>query len=660
MSISEKKSRSAGSRAFDVRTPVAIAIASLLTASPTLAQQTVEDSASGPAEALPAISISATGIPTPVTEIASTVTVITAADLEREQRRTVPDALQKVPGLHVVQNGGPGGQTSVFIRGTNSNHVKVLVDGIDVSDPSNPNRSFDFGQLLTDDLARIEVLRGPQSGLYGADAIGGVISITTKRGEGPPKVTLKTEAGSYGTFNQYGTLSGSTERFNYLFAISHFRSDKTPVTPPELVPIGRRINPNFYDNATFTTKLGYDFNEYFSLNYVGRVIDSTLLSTNDIGFPSRPNGFRNQQDDVFAFQRGEAVINLLDGCFRNTFGVGYTHENSVNQAPPTLLGAAIPTRNIGERVKFDYRGDLVVTENHRLLFGAEREDESLNNKALRPNPSNGNTAGYVQLQSDWEKRAFLVANLRYDANDRFGDAVTYRVAPAFIVPGTETKLKASVGTGFKSPTLNQLFVSFPAFNFFANPNLRPEESFGWDVGFEQPLFDDRIRVGATYFDNDIRNLIQSTFTATGGTLVNVGKASAYGVESFVTFVFSDTLQAQVTYTNTATRDEIRFQELLRRPRHKVATTLDWKPIDRLTLSATAVFVGPQVDGNRDFTIPRFRTNEYALVNLAANYQATDQINVFGRVDNLFDRRIEDPTGFLRPGLSAFAGIRITN
>ncbi|MGZ3290829.1 MAG: TonB-dependent receptor, partial [Xanthobacteraceae bacterium] len=130
---------------------------------------------------------SPTAVPTLARDIASSVTVITSADIAREQRRTVPDALANVPGLNIVQSGGPGGQTSVFMRGTNSNQVKVLIDGIDVSDPSNPNRSFDFGQLLTADIERIEVLRGPQSGLYGADAIGGVISIITKKGEGPPK-----------------------------------------------------------------------------------------------------------------------------------------------------------------------------------------------------------------------------------------------------------------------------------------------------------------------------------------------------------------------------------------------------------------------------------------------------------------------------------------
>jgi vitamin B12 transporter len=154
-----------------------------------------------------AVVVSPSTVVTPSDQSASSVSVITAADIEAQHRLTVPDALAAVPGLNVVQTGGPGGQTSVFIRGTNSNHVKVLVDGIDVSDPSNPNGSFDFGQLLTGDIERIEVLRGPQSGLYGSDAIGGVISITTKSGNGPPKVTLSAEGGSFGTFSSTSVLA---------------------------------------------------------------------------------------------------------------------------------------------------------------------------------------------------------------------------------------------------------------------------------------------------------------------------------------------------------------------------------------------------------------------------------------------------------------------
>ncbi|MBV8784685.1 MAG: TonB-dependent receptor, partial [Gammaproteobacteria bacterium] len=167
------------------------------------------------AQALQNVVITATRIPTPAIELASSVTVITAADIEARQQRTFPELLQNVPGLNVVQEGGPGGQTSVFMRGTNSNHTRVLIDGIDVGDPSNANGAFDFGQLLTDDIERVEVLRGPQSGLYGSDAIGGVINIITKTGQGPPQLSAGAEAGSFDTFNQSGALRGGTDALGY-------------------------------------------------------------------------------------------------------------------------------------------------------------------------------------------------------------------------------------------------------------------------------------------------------------------------------------------------------------------------------------------------------------------------------------------------------------
>src|SRR5437588_2403283 len=185
------------------------------------------------ADALRTIVVTATRIPTPELDVASSVSVVTAEDIAAREERTFAAVLKDIPGLNVVQQGGPGAETSVFMRGTNSNHTKVLVDGIDLSDPSNANAAFDFGQLLTQDIERVEILRGPQSGLYGADAIGGVISITTKKGSGPPKWTAAVEAGSFGTFNQSAQVSGGTENTNYAFTVAHNRTASTPVTPLE-------------------------------------------------------------------------------------------------------------------------------------------------------------------------------------------------------------------------------------------------------------------------------------------------------------------------------------------------------------------------------------------------------------------------------------------
>ena len=367
--------------------------------------------------------VSPTTLPTPTTENASSVTVITGAEMEAKQQRTVPDALADVPGLNVVQTGGPGGQTSVFIRGTNSNEVKVLIDGIDMSDPSNPNGSFDFGQLLTGDIARIEVLRGPQSGLYGSDAIGGVISITTKNGEGPPRVTATVDGGSFGTFNQKASLSGSQDIFNYVFNIQHFQSTDTPVTPlNQLAPGEQRINDT-YNNWTYSTKLGANLTDNFAVNLVGRYTDSRLGFTGEDYvdfFPPAPEALQSTQVNHQFYGRGEAVWSLFDGRFKNFFGVNYTNAwswtldpnpDSFN-APPAV---APPTTNLGERTQYDWRGEARVVQGQTLVFGLEDKTESLWTNSTgtfnsfgtytptTTTAQTGDKADWVELQSAFAK-----------------------------------------------------------------------------------------------------------------------------------------------------------------------------------------------------------------------------------------------------------------
>jgi vitamin B12 transporter len=653
------------SRSACLRT-LALACASL--PGPVLAQQTAAPFADVPrgAEAavtLSELSVSATGVPTPVDQVGSSVTVLTAETLEAQQRRTVPDALQQVPGLNVVQTGGPGGQTSVFIRGSNSNHVKVLIDGIDATDPSNPNGSFDFGQLLTDDLSRIEVLRGPQSGLYGSDAIGGAISFTTKRGEGPARASARIEGGSFGTFNQSGRISGSENGFDYSVSIQHLRAAATPVTPPNLVAPGTTTRPNYYDNETVSAKFGYQFTDTFRINSITRFINSKLLfSGDDYGtFPVTLGGLRSQADVQQVFTRNEAEWTPFAG-FHNVFAINYSNlynrqvQNAYDPFNP------LPTAGLGERTRYEYRGDYQLSPGNLVLFGAQRDDESLS--TTDPNPfgsgnlraRNGNTAGYGEIQLTPFDRASFVANVRHDENDAFGPATTFRVAPSYILPFTDTRIKGSVGTGFKAPTLSQLFQSFPAFNFFANPNLKPEESLGYDAGFEQPL-GERVLVGATYYANDFKNLINTNASFTSNE--NVGRAESYGAEAFVAVRFTDTLSGRVDYTNTVTKNEITNQELLRRPRHKGSATAQWTPIPGLSFSGTVIVLGHFVDGNRDFSIQRLKNPGFTLVNLAINYDVSETVSVFGRIDNLFDRRYENPTGFLGPGLAVYGGVRVT-
>jgi vitamin B12 transporter len=640
--------------------------------------------------------VSPTTVVTPSEQSASSVTVITADDIAAQQRLTVPDALAAVPGLNVVQSGGPGGQTSVFIRGTNSNHVKVLIDGIDMSDPSNPNASFDFGQLLTGDIERIEILRGPQSGLYGSDAIGGVISITTKSGSGPPKLTLSTEGGSFGTTNERVSLSGSQANFNYVFNVQHFQSASTPVTPSyDLLP-GERRNNDFYDNWTYSTKLGYNITDNLAVNLVGRYTDSKLHFTNDDFNDFFPLSFaepiQSTQLDHQFYGRGEIVWSPVAG-FKNFFGVNYTNSWSWNFDPnpdnftnPLIVPPAV---SLGTRIDYNYRGELQVAPGQLLLFGADDLNETLRTNSSSffdasgneiffiSNAERRNDAGWIELQNKLTSQFYLVSNVRYDANEDFGDHTTFRIAPVYIVAQTDTKLRASYGTGFKAPPLEDLFVNIPN-EFIANPNLKPEESSGWDVGFEQPLANDRFRFGSTYFRNDIKNLIADVASTTPGveTVANINRASTFGFENFAAWQISSRLNLRADYTYTVAKADstnacdtfiippCSGQQLLRRPKNKASLTANWLATDRLLISSTLLYVGSWWDIARQ-TVPPLGFNPYikapgfTTLNIAANYALRDDVTLFARIDNLFNKQYEDPAGFLRPGFGIFGGVRFT-
>jgi vitamin B12 transporter len=292
----------------------------------------------GPAGTVAPVVVSPTAVTTAVAEVGSSLTVITAQDIQTQQYRTVPDALNTVPGLNVVQTGGPGGQTSVFIRGTDSNHTKVLIDGIDVSDPSTPNGAFDFAHLLTSDIQQIEVLRGPQSGLYGSDAIGGVISIITQKGDGPPRATASVETGSYGSLNESVGLSGSQDNFNYAFNVAQYQANDVPVTPLQLLPPGQQAIPDNYDNMTYSTKFGVNLNDSWTLNTVVRYTDATLHFTGTGDNPNltdSPDATQSTHAVQELFTREEAVWSMLDGRIKNYFGVDYVNNQSFDIAPGT-------------------------------------------------------------------------------------------------------------------------------------------------------------------------------------------------------------------------------------------------------------------------------------------------------------------------------------
>lgn len=598
--------------------------------------------------------VTATRLPTPAAEVASSVTVITSQEIERKQQRTLSDVLRDVPGLSLVQTGGPGGLTSIFIRGTNSNHTKVFIDGIDVADPSTADGAFDFAHVLASDIERIEILRGPQSGLYGSDAIGGVINVVTNRGTGAPRFTVGAEGGSFDTFNQTASASGLVNRFNYAFNVDHLHSGDIPVTPPDLLPPGRNAIGDSYDNTTFSTQLGAELADSFDVGVVARYIDTDLRFTGEdfSAFPSVPASEQSQADTRQFFTRGTARVVLFDGALDQTLGVAYTRHYRRYLSPDTGFGPVDPTTYRGNRVKWDWLANLSIATGQVLTLGAESQQEEITTPVVAEATTN---AGFIQLQSSLAERLFNTISLRYDDHDRFGGETTYRIAPAVLVQGTGTKFKGSVGTSFKAPSLDQLFHDYTAFGFFANPDLKPEESFGYDLGFEQALTRAHVQVGATYFHNNIDNLI--TINDAGTSYVNVAEATTSGVESFLAHALSDRLSWRADYTYTKAEDADLGTELLRRPKHKGSVEAHWQVTDAALLSATVLYVGSRIDRSRDFTVPRLDTDSYTVVNLAGSYALNRTLTAFARIENLFDREYEDPTGFQRPGFGAFGGVQ---
>jgi vitamin B12 transporter len=599
--------------------------------------------------------VTATRIPTPADQVGSSVSLITAQAIEDNQWRTLPDALADQPGLNVVQTGGPGGLTSVFIRGANANQSKVILDGIEVNDPSK-NDAFDFGQVLTADLQGVEVLRGPQSSLYGADALGGVISLTTKGGEGPAHLTATLEGGSYDTFNQTLGLAGSTGALHYSLSLAHYLSGDTPITPLGLLAPGEARIGDYYNNLTASTKLGFDVSHALPLGLVLRYVGATLRNTGEnydlYPAPDQPDSAQTVQDTSQVFVRGEARLNLDHDRIQNLFGVGYANYWTHIQAPDDGFGLPAAVIDRSNRVNADWQSIIALSPRNTLVVGASDDLQQLLGSPVDAQETT--FGGFAELQTRPIDPLTVAASIRYDNGDLYGDYTTWRIAPAFTVPTLGTLLKGSVGAGFKAPTLSELFVSYPAFDFFANPNLKPETSLGYDIGFEQPLISNRLRFGATWFHNDIHDLIETDDTGT--TYANVGRATTYGVESFIALTPVHGLNIRADYTWLAANNDITGGKLLRQPGDKASLAATWRR-GRLTLAGTLLYVGATLDGNRDFS-RTLMSSPYATVNIAGAYDLGHGVTVFARVDNLLNRQYESPPGFDKPGIGAFGGVRL--
>ncbi|BCJ92265.1 TonB-dependent receptor [Terrihabitans soli] len=586
------------------------------------------------------ISVSANLTPTPTKEVASAVTIITGDELQQRQIRLVSDALRSVPGVAVNRTGGPGGLTQVRLRGSEGNHTLVTIDGIEVNDPGGGSE-FNFAHLLVQDIDRIEVLRGPQSSLYGSDAIGGVVNIVSKRGEGPARLAGYIEGGNRGTAAGGVTLSGSTDRVDYLFSGAGLRTDGFS----SAAEARGWDEKDGYENASGFAKVGFQATDYLRFDFVGR--GTSYFAEGDDEPPGGAVDFVSDLDGETFFGRAQAKLDLFDGAWQQIFGastLSHNREFYYDTFPPSTID--------GEKTKFDYRSNFFHTSgefDHTVSFLAEREDEHVEQfGTFDEEVGQTGIAGEYKL-GVWDS-LFFTGSARHDFNEGFADATTYKLSAAYFFEQTGTKIRTSYGTGVKNPTLIELFGTFPG--FVPNPNLEPESAEGWDVGLDQTLFDGRMSFDLTYFDQTISDLIQSQ----GNTVVNLpGESEIHGVELGVSVRPVDDLTMRASFTwQDAQGPE--GEELIRRPEFLGSFDLDYVFYDgRANAGFSVIYNGAQYD--LPYWNPLVELEDFVLVNIRAGYKITENAELYGRVENLLDEEYEEIYTYGGAGRLAIVGMR---
>jgi vitamin B12 transporter len=579
--------------------------------------------------------VTANRTPTPASEVGSSVSIISSDDLENEQTPLVSDALRYVPSVDVTRSGGPGQQTSIFMRGSDSDHTLVMIDGIEANDPTSPSRAFDFSTLTVDDIDQIEVLRGPQSTLWGSNAVGGVVNIITKRGEGPPTGYFYSEAGSFDTYREGFGVSGGNKTVNYSLSLSQANSQGISAADSKF----GNTEPDGYGISTVTEKVGWNISPQLDVDFISRYQYASIDIDNG-GGPGGDNPFAQLRNNE-AFFGLQPHVKLFDGRWIQTFRLSYTYYDRQDTDP------SFPSHLNGGLAKVDWQNDLKVSENQIVTAGLVLGQENLNATGT-PHKSNDQTSGYLQDAISFDKRLFLTGGCRYDAFRLGGDDLTYRFTGAYIFP-TETTLRASYGTGFKTPTLSDLFSSF------GSPTLKSEKSNGADIGVEQDFFHHHLTADATYFYNSYRDLIDFNFATNREE--NIGHAQSQGVELGLTARPWETVSVGVNYTYTDARDLSTSQMLPRRPPNAASAQVTWNYSRKGQITAGAVYESGRPDIN-PVTFGASHDKGYIVANLATSYDLTDYATLTLRADNIFNEHYEEVDGFGEPGFSVYGGFKL--
>lgn len=616
--------------------------------------------------------VTAHRIPLPAEKVAPRVTVLTGEELRAHGFHFVSDALRQVAGISMIQGGSFGSLSSLFLRGGESDYVRVLVDGVPVNEPGG---SYDFANLTADNVERIEVLRGPGSVLYGSDAMTGVVQIFTRRGRGAPRVEGGVRGGTLGTLAWDAAVMGGTERVHYSAGASRLSSDGLIDLNNEYrdLAVSGRVEVAPDERTEASVSLRYtDAEFHFPTDGAGRVSDANQLQL--------------RKELSLGIEGGRRLTRRLEARLRASIEAGELKIDDPPDGPADTLGffAFASTQDVDRRLG-ELRLHYHLGPTAIVTVGGELEEEELrstNRSDSEFGPSSGelgaartNRAVYVQALADPAPRLSASLGLRLDDNEEFGSFGTYRASAVYRLPAG-VRLRGSYGIGFKEPTF---FENFAQGFVLGNPRLDPERSRSWEIGADYGVSRNRFQLAATYFDQRFRDLIQFAFTPPepgASNFFNVGAADADGmeIEARVEPTTGLFLESSYTYLRTRVVDAgleegpgaafVQGRRLLRRAAHTVSAALAYRERrgGALTLAVRGIGRRDDLDFS-GFPAERVRLPTYVTVDLAASWPLVRAPNGAAklaptlRVENLLNHSYEELANFPARRRTIFAGAR---
>ena len=598
------------------------------------------------------IVVTAHRTPVALSDAGSAVSVLDQDQIEERQQVFAADLLRDLPGVALNRTSTNGSLTQVRVRGSEANHLLVVIDGVEVNDPAGGDE-FNFGSLTSFDIASIELVRGPQSALWGSDAMAGILNITTRRSRDPVSASMFFEGGSFDTVNGGGRIGVASDRGSLDFSASRYETDGVSAAES-----GREKDG--YENSTFGLNGRYALTDAFRVGFSSRYTDDTIMfDGSSAGLPVDTDDETDREQIQLSIDAGLA---LLEGRWDNTLRYTYLDTDNETSGGFASMYAAKKdgvyfqsTMNLGSRPQLD---------RHRLTLGVDYEDEEYRQRTSFADQDQtlDNLGVALEFLTQPVDQLVLSASVRYDDNSEFQDVTTYRATGSYRIEETGTRFKGSFGTGQKRPTFTERFGFSPDF-FIGNPDLKPEKNEGFDIGVEQHFPGDRARVLVTYFNEKLEDEIQ--LVGFPSTPVNLdGKSRREGIELELHAILTDDLTLSANYTYTDSRQpeaapadgDVRE---IRRPRHQGVITLNHVFHDgRGNVNLNASYTGSQTDTVFTFPAQLVTLDPYTLVNVTGEFAVTPWLTLFGRAENLFDESQADLFGFQNPGRGFYVGFRL--